>query len=692
MNGRVLLFPDPLKTLNAIGLLVIARYRHLYQLTTSETEFLERPTVGRGSLLTCGDVEVNPGPNMPVTDRTGHKNVSIQAQRVNVQRSRPKRKRRSGNKAKNTLGPLSQDVTNAVTGGGRVTDDPVLHEVCGESICPSEGAIGWMYKYVDPAGAVESGKALGEFSKVPDGLLRYSVDGEQRPIVTEECPSVPDSDLPLDGRLWSISFISFPAFRLNYIAVANTVDEELDLPSRNALIAALNNIVNWRDVANQDWVGFAPNWYYRIRALPNTLIMAEDNGRTSSVTQFRKAYKGITFEFNAPTLIDQGWWVGGHIPVKPQAETIPKSERESLGSISIQLQQAIANVGTLVVNAPPAIAVPITPIGAGSISVQVEGRLFSVKTVYLGAGDGFSFTPAEAWAVNGEDWADATSVVTFVVTTASAGAVQYTLTSNLPGATVLTGLITTVPGTGNDSTDIYDLAVDRPQSATNRLSIELPALTSEELTTNNPKIEQYLCKESGGAYIVHYKMNNPVFEMTGEENYGAFQFHYPEYNDNFNALGLRGIVDTFENNFSSAVVHFRGISQSATIVTKTYDGWEGTTNTTSVVGQFAHAGAQEEDEVVQLANRLQAELTGVYPADDNFAATVSALASWGLGKLMTSQATPAVIKGIAQQAVGAVQTNPGLIENTVTAIGSVGKKLVQSIKNRRARRRANRRR
>nr|AMQ67164.1 capsid protein precursor [Providence virus] len=645
---------------------------------------------GRGSLLTAGDVEKNPGPQM--TRENKAPNLTVRAQNVNVSGNRRRRRRnrkpRKQVEQATILKPQTLPGESVAPSGGRGTMDPPVHEICAQSIDPSEGAVGWFYKYMDPAGAVESGKALGEFSKVPDGLLRYSVDAEQRPIVTIECPTVPESDLPLDGKLWRVSFISLPAFRVNFIALANINNEALTLETRNTFIQTLNNLTNWRDLGTGQWAQFAPGWYYSIHVLPNTYAMAETGERTDSVTQFRKVYKGITFEFNAPTLIDQGWWVGAHIPVKPQSETIPAAERFSAGSMTVSTSDAFlmpaATTARLIWSITPLPAAPVTITGSTGSVQNTSGQFFSAELTG-NTSTVFAFTSPASIIADGEPFADEGDTVTLTMTTITATGVTYSVSSTLAGSAVI--VRNTIKGAGVSITPVT-IGIDT--EAVNRLSIEMPALTTEEVTTNVPKYEQFLCKESGGAYIVHYKMNNPVFEMTGEENFGGFQFHYPGYNPDNNALGLRGIIDTFENNFSCAVVHFWGISQSATIICKTYDGWEGTTNAGSTVGQFAHTGAEEEDEVVQLANRLQMELTGVYQADDNFAGTVSALASIGLGLLGKSSATPSVIKGIAQQAIGAVQANPGVLEGTVKAIGSVGARLVGSIKARRARRRARR--
>lgn len=618
--------------------------------------------------------------NRKPANRFNRSNVNINAARVVVRRPRYRRP---------AVISKASDVSElislpALVDEGRVTQDNIVHEVAGDCIHPSEGALGFFHKYLDPAGSVEAGRAIGEFTKIPDGLLRFSVDAEQRPIVTEEVPGGSDAAIPLDGQLWSISFISFPCFRLNYIAVANTDNALIDELVSTALLSTLNNLADWRLKADGAWRPFLENWFYKIRVLPNTFAMAEDAGRTNGVTQFRKTYKGITFEFNAPTLLDQGWWVGGHVPVKPRNLTIPASE-DTASSFSLALTDltgARALAFTLTIPDPGR---NFTLTGAGSFTLNSPLEFTVINT---------TTTTVVTWETidalrtfDGTPWALAGDTITLTVNIATGSQLRVTLSSSLAGSIDILS-----PTMGNSNRRwTLEMLTATESTAVNKLSIEMPSLTSDELTTNNPKIEQFLCKESGGAYIVHYKMNNPVFEMTGEENFGFFQFHYPSYAAD-DVFGQRGIQDTFENNFSSAVVHFWGISKSASIVAKTYDGWEGTTSTSSTVGQFAHTGAQEETEIIQLAGDLQAELTGVYPADDNFAALVSTLAGKALGAVMKSSATPSIIKSVAQQAVGIVQANPEAVETAVSTginvAGGIATRLVQAIKARRARRRA----
>lgn len=372
------------------------------------------------------------------------------------------------------------------------------------------------------------------------------------------------------------------------------------------------------------------------------------------------------------------------MPVKPRNLTIPASE-DAVSSFSLALTDltgARALAFTLTIP-DPGRNFALTGAGSFTLNSPLEFTVINTTTTTVVTWE----TIDALRTFDGTPWALAGDTITLTVNIATGSQFRVTLSSSLAGSIDILS-----PTMGNSNRRwTLEMLTATESTAVNKLSIEMPSLTSDELTTNNPKIEQFLCKESGGAYIVHYKMNNPVFEMTGEENFGFFQFHYPSYAAD-DVFGQRGIQDTFENNFSSAVVHFWGISKSASIVAKTYDGWEGTTSTSSTVGQFAHTGAQEETEIIQLAGDLQAELTGVYPADDNFAALVSTLAGKALGAVMKSSATPSIIKSVAQQAVGIVQANPEAVETAVSTginvAGGIATRLVQAIKARRARRRA----
>lgn len=215
--------------------------------------------------------------------------------------------------------------------------------------------LSWFFKYLDPAGATESGRSVGEYGKIPDGLVKFSVDAEIRTVNVEKCPGLGNSTIPLDGSLWSLSILSFPTFRLGYIAIANTDDEELNDTVISQLLVFINNIVNWRYyVDDVNWVNFIPNsnWFFRFRILPPTYDLPDvGEGLVRTVTDYRLTYKGITMEANMPTLVDQGYWIGGHYAITPRVTTSDPGDGDGL-TVPMELtrfdtQGAVAWAGVL---------------------------------------------------------------------------------------------------------------------------------------------------------------------------------------------------------------------------------------------------------------------------------------------------------------------------------------------------------
>ena len=131
----------------------------------------------------------------------------------------------------------------------------------------AESAKGWYLKYIDPAGSVETHRAIGEFSKIPDGMCPFSVDAEIRTITNLSCPNVDNSDLPLDGKTWSLHILSYPLFRIGFIAVASVNNLAMSLTVQQALIQDINNLSNPRDIIDRDvWIPITgqDSWFGRL--------------------------------------------------------------------------------------------------------------------------------------------------------------------------------------------------------------------------------------------------------------------------------------------------------------------------------------------------------------------------------------------------------------------------------------------
>jgi len=104
-------------------------------------------------------------------------------------------------------------------------------------------------------------------------------------------------------------------------------------------------------------------------------------------------------------------------------------------------------------------------------------------------------------------------------------------------------------------------------------------------------------------------MRKPVFELTPASSFGPVQFTTPDYNISRNSNDGSGILDTFDANFSTAVIAVRGIAHANVPVLKLYQGWEGVTNVNTPFGQFGHTGLPRSDCVLQLVDNLTVRTT-----------------------------------------------------------------------------------
>lgn len=618
--------------------------------------------------MTAGDVEKNPGPT---------RNMNVKAQQVTVNRQRRVRKKK----------PRPSKVEAAIEelDSGRMTRDPerAIPALRAAKTDVGEDSMGWYFKYVDPAGAVESGRAVGECSKIPDGLVRFSVDAEIREVFNESVPGLGEGEVPLDGRLWSVSLISLPMFRTAYFAVANVNDLDLSDDVSYELVKALNNLPNWRAVVDsQAWIPLpTEGWFYKIRPLRPTYDLG-DSTEIRTVASWRMTYKSITAETNAPTLLNQGFWVGGHF-----AQDYVSTDREvgaavdplafgtTTGTLNIQ------NVSARAVITLTGIPQGGTPQGGSWIRGPSEDHFewsgVSGRLLYR-VPEGMTLSRDGVVAASG-------STLVFDVNDPVAGALTVTLmneaSENLFIATLPSGFA------ADGGIEITTEGDQAPTAASDSsFLVELPPLTTDELVANNPKMEQCLIKDTEGAYLVHAKMRDPVFRLTPAKNFGSLTLDYPGYDKSNTLAGPFGVRDSMDLNFSTGIVVFKGLSHSTTLVAKVYQGWEGVTASHTPFGQFGHSGLPKNEPVLALADDLSSvRLTGVYPAKDNFAATVATLAATLLSKVCSSEATQSMIAGLGSQATAAVQAGVGKLPSMV---GSLLGRVADRVRTRRAARRA----
>lgn len=651
-----------------------------------------------------GDVEKNPGPN-----RNGKK-IAIKANKVSVSGPRsapkPRRRPRRPRRPKQAVDPITTQIFERTPeAGGTLTNEVVpglrarVSKLTSETLDINPDNTGWYFKYLDPAGATESGRALGEFSKIPDGLCKFSVDAEMRSIYNEECPLVQHGGVPLDGKNWSITVFSLPMFRANYIAIANTDDEEITQSMVSSVCSQINYLNDWYETSRSGSWNKLPgtNTYWKIRNNPPMADMPEPiNSAVRTVSDYRLTYKGMTIESNAPTLVDQGYWIGGHYAISPkELPLISEDEfaKMSTGVISVTTEEGsrhrveIRAHLTIEGSVPSHWTVTAVQLNLWHFARVPAAPNYAPTWVSFKLNEGSTLR----YRPRGEIFADHEDTVGLAMQweTADRHNLKIILRSSRDGQDDIELIVPSF--TVWSDRDFQLASVNEGGEGVDggaRLmkTFELPPSEINEIAANNPKVEQFLTKESGGAYLVHSKIRNPVFQLVNSGAYGVVKFRSPDGADFGDDTGVR---DTVDANFSTAVASFRGISQAQTLVIKTFAGWEGVTTQNTPFGQFAHCGLLKNDEILNAADNLATSLTGVYPANDNFAAVVASFAASALSGLLKGQSSASVVQGLCESAVSAAQSSlPTVVPKILGGLGKVAGRIIGRIRARRARRRA----
>lgn len=636
----------------------------------------------------------------------GKKNVNITSPNVNVSSnnpisnvtSGPSRSSRRRNARRQRAAATNTNSGQVNTSGmnlmelqdmnsGRMTADPssdlsFIRSIRDGKCGMDSNTEGWYFKYLDPAGAVETARSVGEFSKIPDGLLTFSVDAEIRIIDTLPVPLIEadiPGELPLGGLTWSLTIFSYPMFRTAYIAIANRFDKEISEAIAASLAGVLNNLTDYRATIDMNnWSPFAADvetgWYFWIKPLPPTYNLPDPfQGDQRTLTSWRMSYKSLTVEHNAPTLVDQGFWNGGHYALDSSVvqqgtpgatEMIASTVHGTVTAVFSTLAPAIGRYSVKIPNLPQ-----LTSISGPAVLLLSEVMYFEVNAdntvtpvTFVVATGTAMYNPFEVpFATPGD-------TVSLLVTAVAELSITVTFTSTMGGSVpfFMSWFADSSPfvnvGAEADVAIFVDVDSDVFERRTSN-QIEFPAYNPAQIAANNPKMEQFLMKETNGAYLVHKKMRKPVFEVTPASSFGPVQFTTPGYNMRDNSNDGSGILDTIDSNFSTASICVRGIAHANVPVVKLYQGWEGVTNVNTPFGQFGHSGLPRNDCVMELVDNLTVRTTGVYPANDNFLGLIAKFAAGALKTLLSSQATPSVLGNIAQ---GVINKGLGYVNNKLS--------------------------
>jgi hypothetical protein len=552
---------------------------------------------------------------------------------------------------------------------GRMADDgPITMAQLRKLPCDlDQNEAGWFYKYIDPAGAVESGRAIGEFSKVPDGLCTFSVDAEIRTIDTLSVPGQDEGEISLSGKTWSLAILSYPTFRTGYIAVANKYDKEISDAVAVELADTLNSLYNYRDkITGSDWIPFSTDgegWYYKVQVLPPTFDAPDPvSGTQRTVTDWRMTFKSITVENNAPSLVDQGLIMGAHYALSDNPISEPTTGVFEVPSVLLATRGNIPAVGVGILIQIPNLDQPgvstASPPTAGNIHITAAGGAlipspddtFSIGLHSNSAANVIQYRlPADnVWSTApGDVFASPGNVVGF---TTDAPSTSLIITNQTVPATAPIIIPLAAPNGSSARLEFFmDLVRMSEQGGTAKV-IDFPALRPAQVASNNVKMEQFQIHESEGGYLVHRKLRNPVFKLTPAQSYGPIVFNAPAPSTYKRAYGT-GLLDTIDQNMSTGVVICKGIAWGNNPIIKLYQGWEGLTNVNTTFGQFGHAGLPKNEELITLTENLATMTTGFYPAKCNFAAALCKIGSAMLKKVLKAEATQGMMKNLAGMVV-----------------------------------------
>lgn len=588
---------------------------------------------------------------------------------------------------------LNEDASEQITNlAGDVQAMDLTTQMCKLT---SEDA-SWAVTYADPAGTIEIGAANAENVKIPDGLVKFSVGAQQRLLYEEAVPGADSTAVPLDGRIWSGAIISLPCFRVGYIIIKNQFNRQVNPAVLTNLLFVVNNLVDWRSVVDdENDQPFGPaddGWFYQIRVFPpNYAFPDRSTSVQTSVESWRMTSKGLEAVANMPTLVDQGWWVAGQYPneanstdaINPEGtnhdhlfemawttnhwvigwEGLPQGTANNSWTLERADSPILLVRWTGATSATPqtttayeyTIPTGFTMQFPNVINVPIQQQVF---TTFAVAGDVISIR-----------FLAGTGVTFTNLTTPDIDPVTYQAAASNPSYIQIR---------------TQNVLPEEPFPA-NKTLINLPPMTSAELVANNPKFGLQTIKKGGGCYMVHSKMQRPVYNLTSADQFGTFQFKFPGFDGTTNMPGGVGIRDSYDSNFSTAVMHWHGVSHATTFIVEGWMGWEGVPAENSTMGQFATAGLDVNHEVLELTDNIQTHLTGVYDSADNSAAVIATLAVDQLSKLLLKDATSATVRSIVP-AVAGIAAKVG--EKALTGIGGLAGGLFRRIKARRARRRA----
>lgn len=496
--------------------------------------------------------------------------------------------------------------------------------------------------HLDPAGYHETIGKKGRMIFIPDGALDKGVGGEVRTMDVVSAPNLTPASVPLDGSQWSVTLISLGTFRLNFIVLASLTNQDATTSVVAALAASVNDFTYGPNENVFDYMALhdaegavIEGWYWKPVFLKQTSSLPEPvNGISTTVDKWRIVGSGITAMFNAPTLVNQGCVAAGQFA----REVVSLTNEESLENF-----RGIVTV----VNALQGTNATMT-IGGPALQAVLENPPLAVWTVPTIGGTSVLYTAGQVIKYQGADFAVVGDVLRLERVMVGAN-LEVRIVNDTdvlmapiaiqmgPPALLVTGAVTAFYLQTTNFTG---------EMNTNRRVVPLPPITTSDIVSNDPDCEVSILKRSTGVYGVHVKTGSPVYNFASATEFGPINLGTPGYEQPIGGTA-GGIRDTLDPNVGTIVMTFQGLSTAANMVVKRYFTWEGMPSEKSTVGQFAAAGGECDQTAMAFVDNFSGGNNCVYAARDNFLGAIAGVLKGLLGSVVSHQATPSVISGLA---------------------------------------------
>lgn len=586
------------------------------------------------------------------------KEVKNEVVREKLEAPKPQRIRRIRNRPLAVPTTMPSDIGEVASRNVKATDEGrAVVETAKKTKAMTPEGQAWAVYHLDPAGYHETPGRKPRMLYITDGALPKGVGGEIRQIDVLTSPSVTPANVPLDGSQWSLTIIQPGTFRLNYIAVASMDNEDITEDTMNYLCASINDFVHPALHTNYNWMQLhnhsgelLPNWYWKPVFHKQTADLPEPvNGIATTVDKWRIVGSSNTMTFNAPMLINQGYAVGGQFARAAVLQTL----EESMESFRMVIQTTTAGQNGLIAVHNSAITSLFNIPGATPDTTGVGVPFFNSPPLAMEA--------KVELRIAGELFASPGDIIQLSRSPVGEAGILSVLWNNTTDPLIETFAVqasTLIPGAIVPF--YFEVPVFEGQFNATRSIIPMPPVNMSDIITNDPDAEASLLARAKGVYGVHVKTGEPVYRFASATSFAPINFSARGYEQPVGGA-QGGIRDTLDPNVGTIAVTFKGISRSAQIVTKKLQMWEGMPSANSTVGQFAETGGVNDQCALEFVDNFAGQSNNIYAATDNFLGTIARCIRGIIGSLFSHEATPAVVRGIAD--IACKQVGQHLLKN-----------------------------